>query len=94
MSRDTHKSYFFPSHSPALVSPFRGMAETFLLSMFLALHNIAYREYRVPVFDEIFLLFSSQDNVDQTSAHGRRDLVEPGFQEPSNRISLNHQGKK
>ncbi|NWS98573.1 GRB10 protein, partial [Mionectes macconnelli] len=31
------------------------------------------------------------DNVDQTSAHGRRDLVEPGFQEPSNRISLNHQ---
>ncbi|KAF4790124.1 growth factor receptor-bound protein 10 isoform X2 [Turdus rufiventris] len=33
----------------------------------------------------------SQDNVDQTSAHGRRDLVEPGFQEPSNRISLNHQ---
>ncbi|NXK94543.1 GRB10 protein, partial [Formicarius rufipectus] len=30
-------------------------------------------------------------NVDQTSAHGRRDLVEPGFQEPSNRISLNHQ---
>ncbi|KAK4826046.1 hypothetical protein QYF61_003945 [Mycteria americana] len=32
------------------------------------------------------------DNVDQTSAHGRRDLVEPGFQEPSNRISLNHQG--
>ncbi|NWR28330.1 GRB10 protein, partial [Tachuris rubrigastra] len=31
------------------------------------------------------------DNVDQTSAHGRQDLVEPGFQEPSNRISLNHQ---
>ncbi|XP_073188813.1 growth factor receptor-bound protein 10 isoform X2 [Lepidochelys kempii] len=31
------------------------------------------------------------DNVDQTSAHTRRDLVEPGFQEPSNRISLNHQ---
>ncbi|XP_051654976.1 growth factor receptor-bound protein 10 isoform X1 [Manacus candei] len=31
------------------------------------------------------------DNVDQTSTHGRRDLVEPGFQEPSNRISLNHQ---
>uniref|UniRef100_A0A8C2YDE7 Growth factor receptor bound protein 10 n=1 Tax=Coturnix japonica TaxID=93934 RepID=A0A8C2YDE7_COTJA len=31
------------------------------------------------------------DNVDQTSAHGRRDLVEPGFQEPSNRMSLNHQ---
>ncbi|XP_021402556.1 growth factor receptor-bound protein 10 isoform X2 [Lonchura striata] len=31
------------------------------------------------------------DNVDQTSAHGRRDLVEQGFQEPSNRISLNHQ---
>ncbi|NXA59500.1 GRB10 protein, partial [Mohoua ochrocephala] len=31
------------------------------------------------------------DNVDQTSAHGRRDLVEPGFQEPSNRISLSHQ---
>ncbi|NWU69916.1 GRB10 protein, partial [Pterocles burchelli] len=31
------------------------------------------------------------DNVDQTSGHGRRDLVEPGFQEPSNRISLNHQ---
>ncbi|KAM9165906.1 growth factor receptor-bound protein 10 isoform 2-T2 [Pangshura tecta] len=30
------------------------------------------------------------DNVDQTSAHTRRDLVEPGFQEP-NRISLNHQ---
>ncbi|KAJ7413030.1 hypothetical protein WISP_93426 [Willisornis vidua] len=34
---------------------------------------------------------SFKDNVDQTSAHGRRDLVEPGFQEPSNRISLNHQ---
>lgn len=48
----------------------------------------------MPVFNKIFLLFSSQDNVDQTSAHGRRDLVEPGFQEPSNRISLNHQGKK
>ncbi|XP_068003809.1 growth factor receptor-bound protein 10 isoform X2 [Melanerpes formicivorus] len=31
------------------------------------------------------------DNVDQTSTHGRRDLMEPGFQEPSNRISLNHQ---
>ncbi|OXB60565.1 hypothetical protein ASZ78_017011, partial [Callipepla squamata] len=31
------------------------------------------------------------DNVDQTSAHSRRDLVEPGFQEPSNRMSLNHQ---
>ncbi|XP_061851554.1 growth factor receptor-bound protein 10 isoform X1 [Colius striatus] len=31
------------------------------------------------------------DNVDQTSTHGRRDLVEPGFQEPSNRISLNQQ---
>ncbi|NXW30166.1 GRB10 protein, partial [Phaetusa simplex] len=31
------------------------------------------------------------DNVDQASAHGRRDLVEPGFQEPPNRISLNHQ---
>ncbi|XP_051465608.1 growth factor receptor-bound protein 10 isoform X4 [Apus apus] len=31
------------------------------------------------------------DNVDQTSAHGRRDLVEPSFQEPSNRISLHHQ---
>ncbi|NWH78493.1 GRB10 protein, partial [Piaya cayana] len=31
------------------------------------------------------------DNVDQTSTHGRRDLVESGFQEPSNRISLNHQ---
>ncbi|NXU50344.1 GRB10 protein, partial [Turnix velox] len=31
------------------------------------------------------------DNVDKTSAHGRQDVMEPGFQEPSNRISLNHQ---
>uniref|UniRef100_A0A8D0HBA2 Growth factor receptor bound protein 10 n=1 Tax=Sphenodon punctatus TaxID=8508 RepID=A0A8D0HBA2_SPHPU len=31
------------------------------------------------------------DNVDQTSAHTRRNLVETGFQEPSNQISLNHQ---
>ncbi|XP_044309256.1 growth factor receptor-bound protein 10 isoform X1 [Varanus komodoensis] len=32
------------------------------------------------------------DSVDQTSAHTRRDLVEPGFQEQSNRILLSHQG--
>ncbi|XP_062986441.1 growth factor receptor-bound protein 10 [Elgaria multicarinata webbii] len=32
------------------------------------------------------------DSVDQTSAHTRRDLVEPGFQEQSSRISLSHQG--
>ncbi|XP_048367313.1 growth factor receptor-bound protein 10 [Sphaerodactylus townsendi] len=30
------------------------------------------------------------DSVDQT-AHSRRDLVQPGFQEQSSRISLNHQ---
>ncbi|KAJ6657840.1 hypothetical protein lerEdw1_001890 [Lerista edwardsae] len=33
----------------------------------------------------------STDSVDQTSAHTRRDLVEPGFQEQSNCISINHQ---
>ncbi|XP_033027052.1 growth factor receptor-bound protein 10 isoform X1 [Lacerta agilis] len=32
------------------------------------------------------------DSVDQTSAHARRDLVEPGFQEQSSRLSLSHQG--
>ncbi|XP_066483151.1 growth factor receptor-bound protein 10 [Tiliqua scincoides] len=31
------------------------------------------------------------DSVDQTSAHTRRDLVEPGFQEQSNCMSINHQ---
>ncbi|XP_020661876.1 growth factor receptor-bound protein 10 isoform X1 [Pogona vitticeps] len=32
------------------------------------------------------------DSVDQASAHTRRDLVKPGFQEPSSQISLIHQG--
>ncbi|XP_038616085.1 growth factor receptor-bound protein 10 isoform X2 [Tachyglossus aculeatus] len=32
-----------------------------------------------------------QEKVDQTSSHSQRELVEPGFQEGTNRISLNHQ---
>ncbi|XP_034272298.1 growth factor receptor-bound protein 10 isoform X5 [Pantherophis guttatus] len=32
------------------------------------------------------------DSVDQTSAHAGRDLVEPGYQKQSSRISLNNQG--
>ncbi|XP_061446023.1 growth factor receptor-bound protein 10 isoform X2 [Rhineura floridana] len=33
-----------------------------------------------------------KDSVDQTSAHMRHDLVEPGFQAQSSHISLSHQG--
>ncbi|XP_007659717.1 growth factor receptor-bound protein 10 isoform X1 [Ornithorhynchus anatinus] len=32
-----------------------------------------------------------QEKVDQTPTHSQRELVEPGFQEGTNRISLNHQ---